>query len=135
MPGSSTGAHAAMSSQGAFTGQFGSNMADRRLIGGKTRLQQFDLFQQALSNAIPKYCRNLLEDMKDLINNMEEVKMDELNMPDDSLLSGVKGDLHKSNYKDDMQEWKQCMRYYTSNKSAMCSMVLGQCDAAMQVKL
>ena len=110
-------------------------MADRRLIGGKTRLQQFDLFQQALSNAIPKYCRNLLEDMKDLINNMEEVKMDELNMPDDSLLSGVKGDLHKSNYKDDMQEWKQCMRYYTSNKSAMCSMVLGQCDAAMQVKL
>ena len=43
--------------------------------------------------------------------------MDEPDMPEDSLLSGVKGDLHKSNYKDGIQEWKQAMRYYMSNKS------------------
>ena len=61
--------------------------------------------------------------------------MDELDMPDDSLLSGMKGDLHKSNYKDDMQGQKKCQGYYTSNKSAMCSLVLGQCDVAMQAKL
>ena len=60
---------------------------------------------------------------------MEEV------ISDNSLLSGVKADLHKSNYKDDMQGWKQHMRYYMSNKSSMCNMVLGQCDMAMQAKL
>ena len=34
---------------------------------------------------------------------MEEVKMDEPDMPDDSLLSGLKVDLHKLNYKGNMQ--------------------------------
>ena len=88
-----------------------------------------------LSNAVPKYRHNLPEDEKDLINNMEGVKMDEPDMPDDSLLSVVKGDLQKSNCKDDMQERKQHVRSYMSNKSAMCSVVLGQCDTAMQAKL
>ena len=42
--------------------------------------------------------------------------MNKPDMPEDSLLSGLKGDLYKSDYKDDMQ-------------------VLGQCDTAMQAKL
>ena len=135
MPGGSTGASAAMSSQGVFTGQFDSDMADCQLIRGKTKLQHFNLFQQVLSNVVAKYCHNLPEDVKALITNMEEVEMDEPDMPDNSLLSGVKGDLHKLNYKDNMQAWYQRMRYSTSNKSTMCSMVLGQCDAAMQAKM
>ena len=73
MPRGSTGARAAVSSQSVFTGQFDSNMADCQLIGWKTKLQQFDLFQQALSNAVVKYCRNLPEDVKALITDMEEV--------------------------------------------------------------
>ena len=88
-----------------------------------------------LSNAVVKYCCNPPEDVKALIINIEEVDMDEPDMPDNSLLSDVKADLHKSNYKDDMQVWKQRVRYYTSSKSAMCSVVLSQCDAAMQAKL
>ena len=135
MPGGSTDARAAVSSQGAFTGKFDSDMTDCRLIGGKTKLQQFDLFQQALSNAMVKYCYNVPEDVQALIIKMKEVDMDELNMPDNSLLSDLKGDLHKSNYKDDMQRWKKRMGYYKSNKNSMCSVVLGQCDATMQVKL
>ena len=75
------------------------------------------------------------EDIQALINNMEEVKMDEQDMLDDSLLSGVKADLHKSKYKDDIQRWKKRVGYYKPNKSAMCSVVLGQCGAAMQAKL
>ena len=110
-------------------------MAECRLIRGKTKLQQFNIFQRALSNAVVKYCRNFPEDVKAFITNMEEVEMDEPDMPDNSLLSGLKGDIHKSNCKDDMQVWKQRVRYYTSNKSAMYSVVLGQYDAAMQVKL
>ena len=91
-----------MSSQGDFTGQFDNDMADCRLIGGKTKLQQFDLFQQVLSNAVVKFCGSTTnpEDVQSVINNMEEVKMDMPDMPDDSLLSGVKADLYKSNYKD-----------------------------------
>ena len=66
---------------------------------------------------------------------MEEVNMDEPNMPDNNLLSGVKADLYKSNYKDDMSRWKKRVGFYKSNKSAMCSVVMGQCDAAMYAKL
>ena len=135
MPGGSTGARAAMSNQGVFTGQFDSNMADHWLIGERQSYKKFTNFQSALSNAMVKYCRNLPEDVKALINSMEEVEMDEPDMRDDSLLNGMKGDLHKSNYKDGTQERKQCMRHYISNKSTVCSVVLGQCDAAMQAKL
>ena len=103
MPGGSADARAAVSSQGAFTGQVDGDMANCQLIGGKTKLQQFDLFQQALSNSVVKYCRYVPEDVQALITNMEEVNMDEPDMPNDSLLSGLKGDLHKLNYKDDMQ--------------------------------
>ena len=82
-----------------------------------------------------KFCTSVPEDVQALITNMEEVKMDEPDMPDDTLLSGIQSDLHKSNYIDDMQRWKKRQGYYKSNKSAMCSVVLGQCDAAMQAKL
>ena len=34
-----------------------------------------------------------------------------------------------------MTNWKDQVKYYTSNKSAMCSVVLGQCDPAMQARL
>ena len=61
--------------------------------------------------------------------------LDMPDMPDDGLLSGLKGDLHKLNYKDDIQMWKKGMGYYKLNKSSMCSVVLGQCDVAMQAKL
>ena len=54
---------------------------------------------------------------------MEEVNMDEPNMLDDSLLSGVKADIYESNYKDNMSRWKKRMGFYKSNKSAMCSVV------------
>ena len=138
MLGGSTGARApasTVSSQGAFMGTFDSDMVDCRPIGGKTKLQQFNLFQQALSNAMSKFCNNLLEDVKALFNNLEEVNMDKLAMPDESLMSGTQGQMHMSNYKDDMKDWKAKVRHYTSNKSAMCSAVLGQCDPAMHARL
>ena len=54
MSGGSTGARAAAStasSQDAFKGQFDSDMSSHWLIGGETKLQQFDNFKQALTNA------------------------------------------------------------------------------------
>ena len=95
-----------VSSQGAFTGQFDSDMVYRQLIRGKMKLQQFDHFQQALSNATSKYCNNLPEDVKAQINNLEEVVKDKMDMPDESLKSGKQGQMHMSDYKDDMKEWK-----------------------------
>ena len=60
-------------SQGNFTGQFDTKMANRRLVGGKTKLQQFNQFQQALSNAVIHFCRDNRQDVQSLISNMEEV--------------------------------------------------------------
>ena len=60
MPSGSTGARAVASSQGAFTGQFDDEMNKQQLISGKTNLHQFDLFQQALSNATVKICKSNL---------------------------------------------------------------------------
>ena len=34
-----------------------------------------------------------------------------------------------------MLRWKKCVGFYKSNKRAMCSVVMGQCDPAMQAKL
>ena len=45
------------------------------------------------------------------------------------------GPMHMSNYKDDMTNWKDRVKYYAFNKSAMCSVVLGQCDPATQSRL
>ena len=73
-----------------------------------------------------KFCHSTTnpEDVQSIINNMEEVNMDEPNMPDNNLLSGVKADLYKSNYKDDMSRWKKRVGFYKSNKSAMYSVVM-----------
>ena len=95
-------ARATVSSQGAFTGQFDAEMNDRQLIGGKTNLQQFDHFLQALSNATVKICgSNFSEDVQSAINNMEEVVIQEPDMPDDTLLADtLKAPIFIANYKD-----------------------------------
>ena len=124
-------------SQGDFMGQFDTNMANRRLIGGKTKLQQFDHFQQALSNAMIRFCKSHHQDVQSLIGNLVEVDMEEPPMPEQSLLEGAQviANLHISNYQDDMKNWKDKVICYQSNKSAMCSVVIGQCDLAMIAKL
>ena len=72
MSSGSASARATMSSQGAFTGQFDTEMDNRQLIGSKTNLQQFDQLQWALSNATVKICGSTFtEDAQYVINNME----------------------------------------------------------------
>ena len=78
-------------SQGDFTGQFDSKMGNCRLIGGKTKLQQYDVFQQALSNAVIHFCRDHHQDVQSLISNMEEVEMERPPMPEESLLESAQG--------------------------------------------
>ena len=74
-------------------------MNEQQLIGGKANLQQFDHFQQALSNATVKICTSkFTEEAQYIINNLEEVKIDVPGMPDDSLLETVKGPMYMSNY-------------------------------------
>ena len=94
-------------SQGDFTGQFDTKMANCRLVGGKTKLQQFDVFQQALSNAVIHFCRDNHQDVQSLISNMEEVEMEQPPMPEESLLESAQGGLYTSNYRDDMTNWKR----------------------------
>ncbi len=110
--------------QGGFKGQFDDKMGDCRLIGGKTKLQQFDKFQQALSNAVIHFCKDHRQDVQTLINDMVEATMDRPDMPEDSLLESAKGELYKSDYQDDVRNWKKKVINYESNKSAMCSVVL-----------
>ena len=94
MPSGATGARAVAASQGAFTGQFDNHMNQQHLIGGKSNLHQFDLFQTALSNATGKVCKSAYtEDEQHIIDNLEEVVIKELDEPDDTLLAGRK---HKS---------------------------------------
>ena len=130
-------ARTTVSSQGAFMGQFDTEMNNRQLIGGKTNLQQFDQFQHALSNATVKICRsNFTEDVQSVINDMEEVVMKELEMPDDTLLTDtLKAQIHISRYNDKDKRFNERKACYKSNKSRMCSVVLAQCDPAMEVKL
>ena len=78
----------ASNSQGDFTCQFDTNMANRRLIGGKTKLQQYDHFQQALSNAVVHFCKSHHHDVQSLISNLVEVDMPETPMLEQSLLGG-----------------------------------------------
>ena len=106
MSGGSAGACAVVTSQGAFTGQFDTDMNEQQLIGGKANLQQFDHFQQALSNATVKLCRSkYMEVAQYIINNLKEVKIDELEMPDDSLLGTAKGPMYMSNYNNAMKRF------------------------------
>ena len=87
-------------------GQFDTKMANRRLIGGKTKLQQFDQFQQALSNAVIHFCKDNRQDVQSLISNLEEVEMERPPMPEESLLESAQGDLYISDYQDNVKNWK-----------------------------
>ena len=74
MPSGATGTRAVATSQGALTRQLNTDMNQQQLIGGKTNLHQFDLFQTALSNVTVKICKSAYtEDVQHVINNMEEV--------------------------------------------------------------
>ena len=121
--------------QGGVRGQFDFIMGNCRLIGGKTKLQQFDVFQQALFNAVIHFCRDHCQDVQSLISDMVEVEMKQPPMPDESLLKGAQKDLYIAEYQEDLRNWKQQVINYESNKSAMCSVVMGQCDTAMEAKL
>ena len=125
-----------MTSQGAFTGQFDTDMNEQQLIGGKANLQQFDHFLQALSNATVKICGSTFtEDAQYVINNLEEVKIDEPEIPGDSLLETVKGPMYISNYNNATKCFNDRQDAYRSNKSRMCSVILAQCDPVMDAKL
>ena len=88
-------------SQGVFTGQFDKEMNQHRLIGGESSVQQFDTFQDALSNASLLICKaSNIEDVQSLINNMEEVVIEDPDEPDDALLTSLKKDLHIYRYKN-----------------------------------
>ena len=105
MLGGSTGSRAAAltaSSQDTFKGQFDSNMSSHQLIGGEMKLQQFDNFQQALTNTTSIFSKNHPEDVKALIKELKEIVMDKPDMPEESLTSGKQGAMHMSDYKDDI---------------------------------
>ena len=91
-----------VNSQGAFTGQFDDDMNQRQLIGGKSNLYQFDLFQQALFNATIKVCRSdYTEDVQNVIDTLEEVVIKEPEMPDDALLTDpLKAQIQFPRYND-----------------------------------
>ena len=84
MPSGATG-------QGAFTGQFDDDMNQRHLIGGKSKLHQFDLFQTSLSTGTVKVCKSAYtEDVQYVIDNLEDVVIKEPDEPDNALLAGPK---------------------------------------------
>ena len=91
---------------------------------------------QTLSNTTVKICiSKFTEDAQYVINNLEEVKIDVPEMPDNRLLETVKGPMYMSNYNDAMKRFNDRQDAYRSNKSRMCSVILAQCDPAMDAKL
>ena len=131
-----TGARAVAANQGVFTGQFDDDMNQRHLIGGKSNLHQFDLFQMALSNATVKVCKSAYtKDMQHVIDNLEEVVIKEPDEPDDALLAGSKAFIHLTRYTYQYERVKERKACYLSNKARMCSVVRAQCDPAMEAKL
>ena len=57
-------------------------------------------------------------------------------MPDDALLADtLKAQIYISDYKDDMQRFKEHQASYKSNKSRMCRAVLTQSVPVMEAKL
>ena len=123
-------------SQGVFTGQFDQEMNQQQLIGGKSSAQQFDTFQEALSNTTVKICKaSNVEDVQSLINNMEEVVMKDPDEPDDALLAGSKSQIHLTRYNYQYKSTKERKACYLSNKARMCSVIRAQCDPTMIAKL
>lgn len=136
MSSGATGARAVAGSQGVFTGQFDKEMNQHRLIGGESSVQQFDTFQDALSNASLLICKaSNIEDVQSLINNMEEVVIKDPDMPDDSLLTSLKKDIYFYQYKKEADSAILRRASYLSNKASMCSVLRAQCDPAMVAKL
>ena len=56
-------------------------------------------------------------------------------MPDNRLLETVKGPMYMPNYNDAMKRFNDRQDAYRSNKSCTCSVILAQCDPAMDAKL
>ncbi len=111
-------------------------MNQQQLIGGKSSAQQFDTFQEALSNATVKICKaSNVEDVQSLINNMEEVVIEDPHMPDDALLTSLKKDIYFYQYKKEADSAILRRASYLSNKASMCSVLRAQCDPAMVAKL
>ena len=91
MSSSATGARAVAGNQGVFRGQFDMDMNQQQLIGGKSSLHQFDLFQTALSNTSVKVCKcNYTENVQYIIDNLVEVDIKNPDEPDEALLAGPK---------------------------------------------
>ena len=107
-------------------------MGSLSLVGGKTKLQQFAHFQQALSNGVSSFCKNQPEDMKYLIERLEEVVIDEPEEPTDDMLKSLSAAIFVSNYSRKMDRREKSTTSYTSNKSIICGVVLGQCDMSTQ---
>ena len=84
--------------QGGFTGQFDNRMGSHSLIGGKTKLQQFAHLPQALSNALSSFCRDQPEDVKYLIEKLEEVVINEPEEATDDMLQSPSAAIFVSNY-------------------------------------
>ena len=110
-------------------------MGSHRLIGGNTQLQQFADFQQALTNAASIFCRRQAEDVKHLVTELEEVVTMDPKRPEDDVIIAPGGTQKFAKYHKDKKTWTRKVENYTSNKSTMCSMLLGQCDFAMHAML
>ena len=85
MPSGATGVQTVAANRGAFTKQFDDDMNQQHLIGGKSSLHQFDLFQTALSNGTVKVCKSAYtKDVQHVVDNLEEVVIKEPDEPDDA---------------------------------------------------
>ena len=112
-------------------------MNQGQLIGGKSNLHQFNLFQEALSNTTVKVCRSAYtEDVQHVIENLEEVVIKEPDEPDDALLSDpLKAQINLSWYTDQYKRFEERKACYLSNKAHICSVVKAQYDHSMQAKV
>ena len=122
-------------SQGGFTGQFDNKMGLHSLVGRKTKLQHFRRFQQALSNTVSSFCREQPEDVKYLIKHLVEVVINKPEELTKDILRSTSAAILVSNYSRKMDRWEKRTASYTTNKSIICGIVLGQCSPAMQAKL
>ena len=124
-----------LGSQGGFMGQFDKEMGSHSLVSGKTKLQQFTHFQRALSNAVSSFYKNQPEDMNYLIEKLEDVVINEPEELTGDMLQSPSATMLLSNYNRKMDRWEKRTASYTSNKSIICGIVLGQCDVSMHSKL
>ena len=81
------------------------------------------------------FCTHQPEDVKHLIEHLEEVVIKEPAEPTEELLESKRGRIITDNYGRQMDKCDKRISNYTSNKSIICGVVLGQCDTSMQSKL